>query len=271
MSKRSGPDVIENDKKKRRKIDVVQKQLDDERFIEITTNGRKIHPINIKKYIGWTIERSQGSWESLFPRKYKEKQKTHKTKEDAIAYLKEVNLSKNYVKNMVYKYKNEYYCAIGENQLMKFSIQDLDVVDKYMWCISGDYSGYAQSTSLSDRNKKVVFHQLLGLDMGETLTIDHINRDSLDNRRENLRVASKRTQSINRGVRSTNKSGITGVYDNGEKCIAIWMDENGKQRTKSFSVSIHGDDAYPKAVAVREEMVRTLPHYVLALGNQDLL
>jgi len=42
--------------------------------------------------------------------------------------------------------------------------------------------------------------------------IDHINRNKLDNRIENLRWCSRRENNINKGIQSNNTSGVTGVY-----------------------------------------------------------
>lgn len=42
--------------------------------------------------------------------------------------------------------------------------------------------------------------------------IDHINRVKLDNRRENLRLADKSLNSINRDLQSNNTTGYKGVY-----------------------------------------------------------
>jgi len=43
------------------------------------------------------------------------------------------------------------------------------------------------------------------------IMIDHIDRDKLNNRRDNFRVATKRQNATNSKIRTTNKSGVTGV------------------------------------------------------------
>jgi HNH endonuclease/AP2 domain len=42
--------------------------------------------------------------------------------------------------------------------------------------------------------------------------MDHINRDSLDDRWENLRVACRSENALNRGIQSNNTSGVPGVH-----------------------------------------------------------
>lgn len=51
---------------------------------------------------------------------------------------------------------------------------------------------------------------LLGVSKGEQ--VDHLNRDRLDNRRSNLRVASQLENVLNTGLPSNNTSGVKGVY-----------------------------------------------------------
>lgn len=43
-------------------------------------------------------------------------------------------------------------------------------------------------------------------------TVDHINRNRADNRKYNLRCCSRFENNLNRGRRSTNKSGTIGVH-----------------------------------------------------------
>ncbi len=67
-------------------------------------------------------------------------------------------------------------------------------------------------------------HRLVGetfLERPPNTEIDHINRNKLDNRIENLRWVSRRENILNRGMFKKNKSGITGVCFNKEQ--SKWM------------------------------------------------
>jgi len=48
------------------------------------------------------------------------------------------------------------------------------------------------------------------------ITVDHCNKNKLDNRKSNLCLVNQKIQNINQGMNSNNKSGVTGVcYDKG--------------------------------------------------------
>lgn len=53
---------------------------------------------------------------------------------------------------------------------------------------------------------------ILGLEGDDERTADHINGNTLDNRRKNLRVVSGNQSAQNRGMRCDNKTGFKGVY-----------------------------------------------------------
>lgn len=75
--------------------------------------------------------------------------------------------------------------------------------NKHAMCGGGNNKQYAH---------RIVLERKLGRKMIKGEITDHINRNELDNRRENLRVADKSINSINRGIRSDNKSGYVGVH-----------------------------------------------------------
>lgn len=58
----------------------------------------------------------------------------------------------------------------------------------------------------------LLHRQLLGLRAGDGLECDHINRDRLDNRRENLRAVTHAQNMQNRGPDRNARSPYRGVY-----------------------------------------------------------
>jgi hypothetical protein len=94
--------------------------------------------------------------------------------------------------------------TIAEAIIDKFFI---DVVSEYIWVLSSE--GYVFSRD--KLGKTVIMHRLIsGIEESDIL-IDHKNRNRLDNRMENLRIADSTSNSMNRGKRNDNSSGITGV------------------------------------------------------------
>lgn len=92
------------------------------------------------------------------------------------------------------------------------------------WCVSdnGDGNLYAQCTTSRTNpggRKHLKMHRVVSKLMGypSELNIDHKNGDGLDNRRENLRVATTSQNAANRGPQTNSKSGLKGVSWNTPK------------------------------------------------------
>jgi AP2 domain len=86
--------------------------------------------------------------------------------------------------------------------------------------------------------------------------VDHIDRDSLNNRKFNLREVSQSINTKNAGMRSDNTSGIKGIRFNEKRNrweSEIWVDN--KKYTKTFAVSKYGDtEAKRLAMEFRREI-----------------
>lgn len=91
----------------------------------------------------------------------------------------------------------------------------LTIVDDGIFNAVGYLKWYCTTNGYAMRRingKNVLLHHLV---IGYPLVgkeVDHINRDPLDNRLENLRLVTHKENMNNLGVRADNKSGIRGVY-----------------------------------------------------------
>jgi len=121
-------------------------------------------------------------------------------------------------------------------------MQDVDLV-QYRWRthLNHGYS-YARSSTLQLLHR-IILERVLGRTLTRKEQVDHINGDTLDNRRENLRLATHAQNQQNRKVRSDSKSGYKGVWyrsDTGKWCAEI------KANRKRYCLGSFGtpEDAY---------------------------
>ncbi len=97
--------------------------------------------------------------------------------------------------------------AHNTNNPIYFDLEDYDLIKDLCWSEDKN-SGYAKARS-SD-NEYFLMHRLVT--HFEYDIVDHINRQKLDNRKINLRNATKQINSLNKNKPiSTNTSGFTGV------------------------------------------------------------
>lgn len=83
---------------------------------------------------------------------------------------------------------------------------DYEWLSQWKWHDSGRNS----ARSVID-GKRLLMHSLI-MGASDDVEVDHINRNTLDNRRSNLRFATKNQQAQNRGIHSNNKCGYLGVH-----------------------------------------------------------
>ncbi len=89
----------------------------------------------------------------------------------------------------------------------KFTIvddEDFKFLNQQSWYLS------SHSYAVSGKSPHQYMHRIINKTPKGYLT-DHINRNTLDNRKINLRIADKRINSINRDLQSNNTSGYKGI------------------------------------------------------------
>ena len=102
--------------------------------------------------------------------------------------------------------ENEYYryiCSNGKSFI--FSLEDYEIVLQHHWFI--DSNGYPK-TNID--NSTVLLSRLL-MACDADMLVDHINHDTYDNRRSNLRIVTVKQNCRNENVRQSNKCGYKGV------------------------------------------------------------
>lgn len=115
--------------------------------------------------------------------------------------------------NEIIKYENYaevclYNRKCKEIARTKIDLKDIEKIKKCKWCLTSN--GY-----VSGSNGEFL-HRFI-MKCPDHLEIDHINHDTLDNRRCNLRVCTRQENNMNKGLYNHNTSGVTGVTWDKEK------------------------------------------------------
>ena len=122
-------------------------------------------------------------------------------------------------KTNIYDLSGEYgvgYCSNTGNEFY-FDLEDYDKIKDFYWREQASGNSYAQLVACKpNENKNIKMHILLGFK-----NHDHINRNPLDNRKENLRPCTYSQHTMNRKKLSNNTSGFIGVE---------WRKDNNKWR-----------------------------------------
>jgi hypothetical protein len=127
--------------------------------------------------------------------------------------------------------------------------EDYEFLSRWKWCaMRQGYDRFRayRGTESKGRFKGVLMHRVItGALPGQT--VDHINRDPLDNRKENLRLCCQAKQSLNRTANRTGRktSLYKGVY--WQKDIRRWRARFRLEYLGTFMSQITAAEAYDRA------------------------
>lgn len=93
--------------------------------------------------------------------------------------------------------------------------EDFERLNRYFWIARPHRQTiYAQRNGIVN-GKRTTFQlhrEILGLNLERGVTVDHINGDGLDNRRQNLRICTPTENCRNRRIQINNSTGYKGVH-----------------------------------------------------------
>lgn len=139
------------------------------------------------------------------------------------------NLSGERIFGFTHNTNKEFYC----------DLEDYDKIKDYCW--SENAGGYIYTTC--DKNY-IFLHNLI---MGQK-GVDHINHNTKDNRKSNLRIVTRSQNLMNVGLRKDNKSGVTGVWwDKQRACWVAKIQKNKIRYTLGYS------NNFDKVVKMRKD------------------
>lgn len=125
--------------------------------------------------------------------------------------------------------------------------EDFEYLAQYRWCFAP--CGYAmRNRKLGDGPgpRAIYMHRAI-TGAGKGQIVDHRNMDTVDNRRENLRLATKSENQTNSGSHKDNKLGAKGVHLNKGKFSAKICKDGKTVQLGRFETIGEASEAYIKA------------------------
>lgn len=103
-----------------------------------------------------------------------------------------------------------------------FDLEDYEKIKDYTWNI---IKGYVVTSV--DRHT-ISMHRVI-MDAPQELMVDHINHDTKDNRKNNLRLCTAADNAANVQISSANTSGAKGVYKRPSGNYTVYISKNNKR------------------------------------------
>jgi len=132
---------------------------------------------------------------------------------------------------------------LTQGKFTKVDNNDFILLSKMKWYSSKDTRGNYRALGWVN-GKNVTLSRFI-MKPPINLEVDHINHDTLDNRRSNLRVCSRSENNRNKSKIKTNTSGYKGVSFKAGRWVAyIGVNVAGKRKNKFLGACDKKEDAY---------------------------
>lgn len=125
---------------------------------------------------------------------------------------------------------------------------DYERLSQYSWFFNPTGTGYAQrSARKSETGPRTVLLHRVVMNASPGYQIDHINRNTLDNRKENLRLCTQAQNMSNSTNGRLSSSGFRGVSYDSRKTKNPWRATVGKRHVGMYKTAEEAARAYDEA------------------------
>ncbi len=144
---------------------------------------------------------------------------------------------------------------LGEGYFARIDADDIELLSRFTWSAHHEndriYARARYKRSTGGDGQIITMHRLI---MGfPDLDVDHKNNDGLDNRKENLRIATRQQNNFNK-LRKNTGTNFVGVYL--YKRTGHWTGQIRDPNGKRVSIGYHKTDY--EAALVRESLAKSL-------------
>lgn len=139
------------------------------------------------------------------------------------------------------------YLGLTKGMETKFDLSDLPLIEGYYWHVHGrEKYWYARSNSRHTSTSDIRMHRLI-MKANDGEMVDHIDGDTLNNCKNNLRICSRAENARNRSVQKNNKTGYRGVcHSKGGRYKAVIWEDGKSKHIGTFGDKIDAAKAYNK-------------------------
>src|SRR5882672_2771828 len=126
-----------------------------------------------------------------------------------------------------------FQIELTKDQITRVDEDIFNQISGQKWQAHWSYNKYRAEKGSKKNGKSfhIHLHRMIMGNPPKNMDVDHINGDTLDNRRENLRICTHAENARNCGARSHNKSGIKGVnFDRKRNKWLALITYNGKTK-----------------------------------------
>lgn len=142
--------------------------------------------------------------------------------------------------------KNTYGIPLTKGQIALIDKEDFDKIKNYGWFAHYNKRDDVFHTYTNINNKHVIMHTLI-LNVSKGTEVDHIDHNTLNNRKTNLRLCSDSQNNMNRRITSRNTLGFKGVIKINEKYRAQIGVNNKTINLGTYNTAEEASRAYQEA------------------------